>query len=155
MNTSVILDSNLLLLLVVGTTRRSYIAIHKRLRAYSESDFVLLLQIIERASRVIATPNTLTETSNLLGYIADPARTEIYETFRVLIKASEERHCESKKAADSPVFVRLGLTDAVLADTCKNPISLLTAEFDLYSATLAGGGEAINFNHLRELRGTV
>jgi hypothetical protein len=155
MKTTVILDSNLLLLFVVGTTLRSYIATHKRLRAYSEPDFDLLLQIIERANNVVVTPNTLTETSNLLGYMAEPARTKLFETFRALIEASDEFHCESRKAANSPVFLRLGLTDAVLMDSCKEQVSLVTADFDLYNATLSSGGEAINFNHLRELRGTV
>jgi len=152
---SVILDSNLLLLFVVGTTRRSYIAIHKRLHAYSEQDFTLLLQIIERASNVVVTPNTLTETSNLLGYMAEPARAELFTTFRALIEASEEVHCESRTTSNSPVFLRLGLTDAVLFDSCKEQLSLVTADFDLYQATLASGGSVINFNHLRELRGSV
>ncbi|MHB8423810.1 MAG: PIN domain-containing protein [Gammaproteobacteria bacterium] len=155
MKTTVMLDSHLLLLFVVGTTQRSYIAAHRRLRAYSEPDFVLLLQIIEHANNVVVTPNTLTETSNLLGYMAEPARTELFETFRTLIDASEEFHCESRVAANSPVFLRLGLTDAVLADSCKEHVSLVTADFDLYQATLASGGDVFNFNHLREFRGTV
>ena len=155
MKTTVMLDSNLLLLFVVGTTKRSYITVHKRLRAYSESDFVLLLQIIERASSVIVTPNTLTETSNLLGYMAEPARSELFKTFRAFIVVSEELYCESRLVANSAIFIRLGLTDAVLADSCKEQVSLITADFDLYQSTLAGGGAVINFNHLRELRGTV
>ena len=40
-------------------------------------------------------------------------------------------------------------------DSCKEQLSLVTADFDLYQATLASGGSVINFNHLRELRGSV
>lgn len=155
MNTTVILDSNLLLLFVVGTTRRSYIATHKRLRAYSEPDFVLLLEIIERADHVVITPNTLTETSNLLGHMAEPARTQLFKTFRALIETGTEVYYESRKAVNSPAFLRLGLTDSVLSNLCNEHVSLVTADFDLYQATLASGGTVINFNHLRELRGTV
>lgn len=155
MISKIIIDTNLLLLLVVGTTRRSYIAVHKRLRAYSEPDFELLLGIVERADSVIVTPNTLTETSNLLGYIAEPARTEVYKTLGIIIKASEEQYCPSSKAADSPVFLRLGLTDAVLAGVCNESCKLITADLGLYLATLENGGKATNFNHLRERWGTV
>ena len=74
---AVILDSNLLVLLVVGTTSRSYIGKHKRLRAYTDRDFVLLLEVLSAAQRIIVTPNTVTETSNLAGQIAEPARSRI------------------------------------------------------------------------------
>jgi predicted nucleic acid-binding protein len=153
--TTLILDSNLLLLLIVGTTKRSYIAIHKRLIAYSEPDFDLLLQIVERANKVVVTPNTLTETSNLLGYINEPVRTELFSKFRNLIEVTDEFYCESRVAANSEAFLRLGLTDALLADSCKEHVSLVTTDFDLYQATLRGGGNVINFNHMREANGIV
>jgi predicted nucleic acid-binding protein len=152
---SILIDTNLLLLFVVGTTHRSYIAVHKRLRAYSEDDFDLLLKAIANASSVIVTPNTLTETSNLLRQISDPACTEISETFRTLIKESREQYCESYKAAESQIFIRLGLTDAVIVECCRESICVLTSDFDLYIATVTSGGQAINFNHLRELQDMI
>jgi hypothetical protein len=39
---TLILDTNLLVLLVVGMTSRAYISRHKRLRAFLESDFDVL-----------------------------------------------------------------------------------------------------------------
>ncbi|MGH9477535.1 MAG: hypothetical protein ACRD1C_14630, partial [Terriglobales bacterium] len=61
-----ILDSNLLVLLTVGTASRAYISRHKRLQAYSEADFDLLVEVIAPVSKVMVTSNTLTETANLL-----------------------------------------------------------------------------------------
>ena len=99
----IILDACLLLLLVVGTASLDYIAKHRRLRAYTATDFILLGQMLSRATKVIVTPNTLTETSNLAGYIAEPARTHIYEVLRALVDAAEteEQYVVSKVAADS------------------------------------------------------
>ncbi|MBV9863489.1 MAG: hypothetical protein JO267_15230 [Alphaproteobacteria bacterium] len=151
MNGTVILDTNLLLLLIVGTASRSYIARHRRLRAYSEADFILLTQLLFDVDRVLLTPNTLTETSNLLGYIADPARTHIFRLFRELIDNGEERSIASRDAVQHPDFLRLGLTDSVLLSMGKAAGTLLTSDLDLYLAAMHRGVSAENFNHFRPM----
>ena len=50
---AIILDANLLVLFVVGAASPSYIAKHKRTRAYTIRDFELLKDILSRASRII------------------------------------------------------------------------------------------------------
>jgi hypothetical protein len=93
---SVLLDANLLLLLVVGATDRSYIKRHKRLKAYTESDFDALQEIIQTMTGIVVTPNILTEVSNLAKQIAEPARAEIALTFRALVHGLEENYVPSK-----------------------------------------------------------
>jgi hypothetical protein len=44
MRDGVVLDTNLLVLLVVGSVPRNYIGRHKRLSQYSEADFELLVE---------------------------------------------------------------------------------------------------------------
>jgi hypothetical protein len=149
----IILDSNLLLLLVVGFTSRDYIKIHKRLNSYIDDDFILLTKILNSATGIIVTPNTLTETSNLVGYVSDPARSNIYRVFQALVEApgNEERFIESKIVMARTEFVRLGLTDAALLQMATEAHTLLTADVDLYLAALKQGLKAENFNHLRNL----
>src|ERR1700674_3017507 len=65
----IILDSNLLLLFIVGTASRDYISKHKRLQAYRDVDFTLLTQMLAAAPKIVLTPNTLTEVSNLARQI--------------------------------------------------------------------------------------
>jgi hypothetical protein len=149
MTASLVLDSHLLLLLVVGSASREYIAKHRRLREYTEDDFVLLSNLVSSAKNVFVTPNTLTEASNLAGYIADPAREEIYEVFAALIQSTEERYQESNTASQLKEFTRLGLTDAALLQVTGTSHTLLTADLDLYVAASARGAPAVNFNHLR------
>ncbi|HWG07258.1 MAG TPA: hypothetical protein VG271_19820 [Beijerinckiaceae bacterium] len=148
---TIILDANLLLLLVVGMASRTYIATHQRLTAYTTDDFLLLRTFLSKAKWIVVTPNTLTEASNLVAYIADPARTRIYEVFRTLVKTPgiEEQYVESVIAVDRIEFLRLGLTDAALLHNTTASRVLLTADLDLYLAATKKGLQAENFNHLR------
>jgi hypothetical protein len=150
---TIILDTPLLLLLVVGTASRDYISKHRRLKAYTDADFILLTRILSRATKVIVTPNTLRETSNLAGYIAEPARTHIYELLRALAEAAEteEQYIESKVATARTEFVRLGLTDSALLQLATTSHTLLTVDLDLYLAALKQGLNAENFTYHRGL----
>ena len=69
MSTNLVLDANLTLLFVVGTAKLGYIGQHKRLSTYTTEDFELLRGFIAQARIVTVTPNTLTETSNLIPHI--------------------------------------------------------------------------------------
>lgn len=145
-----LLDSNLLVLLIVGKTSRKLIAKHKKTRAYQEQDYDLLLELLAEAREVIVTPNVLAETSNLLGDIADPLRSDLFSTFRDLIGATREVHVQGVVAASHKHFVRLGLTDAALLSLPEPSTILLTADFALYDAACRSGRPAENFNHIRE-----
>lgn len=150
-----LLDTQLLVLLLVGLTDKSLIGRHKRLKAYSEPDFELLKSTIARVSSLVVTPNTLTEVSNLIRQVPEPHSTKISETMREFVLATEERHVESNQAVRMEHFAKLGLTDAVVINICENSVPLLTADLDLYLSALRSGIEAVNFNHLREAAGTA
>ncbi|RAU21552.1 hypothetical protein CU669_12730 [Paramagnetospirillum kuznetsovii] len=147
---ALILDSNLLLLYVVGATSRSYINKHKRLRAYSPEAFDLLCEFIKAASSVMLTPNTLTETSNLIDHIGEPARSRIWAFFRQLLSARDEMYLASRMAAERDEFVRLGLTDSILLCLASTSNILLTVDAALYEAAARSGYKVENFNHHRE-----
>jgi hypothetical protein len=149
--TSVVLDSNLLLLLIVGIADRTYIRKHRRLQAYSEDDFDLLRRLIGPMSAIIVTPNVLTETSNFAQQIAEPARTRIATAFTALLDGLDEQYVPSKRAAAQPEFLRLWLTDSGILDRMTEENILLTADLSLYLAAERRGHKAINFNHQRDL----
>ena len=146
----IVLDSNLLVLFVVGTASRDYIGRHKRLKAFAVADFQLLIQVLSGAPEVLLTPNTLTETSNLVGHIDEPARTEIYKVLGNVIARMSEHYVPSRVAIARPEFLRLGLTDATLLEPQFQDATLLTTDLHLYLAALQAGRSAFNFNHLRD-----
>ena len=148
---TVLLDSNLLVLFIAGMSSREYIGRHRRLRDYSEEDFDLLVEFIRPMSALVVTPNILTETSNLLSGIAEPARSHIADTFRQIVGSMDERFVQSTRAVEQREFPRLWLTDAAVLTELANSHVLLTADLDLYLATSQRGYSAVNFNHLRQL----
>ena len=146
------IDANLLLLLVVGSEGRELIAKHRRLRQFTIGDYDILGNEIARTDRVFVTPNTLTETSNLLAQHADPEKSRLFDRFRFLIEESDEIVVASADASRNGWFTRLGLTDAVLLEKATPDTPLITVDLDLYLAASANGaGNAVNFNHLRTL----
>ncbi|MFZ5450700.1 MAG: PIN domain-containing protein [Thermodesulfobacteriota bacterium] len=146
-----VIDTNLLLLFVVGITNRNLITRHKRLKEFCLEDYDLLCQVIKSSFEVLVTPNTLTETSNLLGYINEPARTQLFETFHSFIQSTQEEYIDSRIASNAMEFLRLGLTDSGLLEITNESRSILTTDLDLYLSALSRGLSAVNFNHLREL----
>ncbi len=146
------IDANLLVLLVVGSAGRDLIAKHRRLKAYTTEDYDILVDRLGRVDQVYVTPNTLTETSNLLAQHADPERTRFFDKLRILIQESEEIVVASAQASSNSAFGRLGLTDAALLEIVTAEAPLLTVDLDLYLAALAKGEDvAVNFTHLRDV----
>ncbi|EGK73586.1 hypothetical protein METUNv1_00217 [Methyloversatilis universalis FAM5] len=151
---SVLVDSNLLLLLIVGLTSRDYVAKHKRLREFTPEDFDLLKEQLSVASEILVTPNTLTETSNLIDHIGEPARSKIFSKLRELVSLSSTRetYLPSHSALSRLELPRLGLTDCALLDACASGTPLITVDLHLYLAAVSAGNKALNFNHLRDAR---
>ena len=147
------IDSNLLVLLVVGSESRDLIDRHRRLREYTAEDYDLLLEMAADVDRIFVTPNTLTEASNLLAYRQYGSRlSRLYERLRLLIEASEEIVVRSADAASNRAYGRLGLTDAALLEVATADTPVLTADVGLYLAALAKDPyAALNFNHRRRL----
>lgn len=144
-------DANLLLLLIVGNVGRGLIAKHRRLRDYTAEDYDTLLDLLERVEYVFVTPNTLTETSNLLGQQGEPERSRFFARLRFMIENTEEVVISSKTAASNANFDRLGLTDAALFEAISEDTPLLTADLNLYAVAMkksAAAPAALSFRRL-------
>lgn len=151
----VVIDTNLLLLLVVGAADPRYIAMHKRLAAdYTAYDFEQVSQIAGRYSEIILLPNTVTEVSSFARQIADPARSRIQGKFRSLLQSVTEFYVESRTAALREEFVELGLTDAAILHLCALPLddlspTLLSVDEDLINGASSLGYGCIDYKQLR------
>ena len=144
------IDANLLVLLVVGSVGQNLIRKHRRLQIFNAEDYDRLLDLIGHYDRVFVTPNTLTETSNLLAQHSDPERSRFFDRLQLIIEKSEEVVVVSKVAASNSEFSRLGLTDAVLLEAISAETPLLTVDLDLFRAALVKApNAAVNFAHLQ------
>ncbi|MCY4270216.1 MAG: PIN domain-containing protein [Gammaproteobacteria bacterium] len=143
--TSAFIDTNLLILLLVGSSDRNQVGKHRRTRNFSSEDYDRLVFLIDSLDRVLVTPNILTETSNLLNNSHD---FRLMEQLRLLINQTDEVYIKSKSVANSQIFTRLGLTDSVLLESVSIKSPLITVDFDLYGAAVSkGDGYAFNFTH--------
>ena len=150
--TGFFIDANLLVLLIVGSVDQDLIAKHRRLRRFAVEDYERLVNLIDRVDRVLATPNTLTETSNLLAQHRDPERSRFFDKLKFIIQESKESVVASTVASRNNAFERLGLTDAALLEVATAETPLVTVDLDLYLEALAKGQDtAVNFTHLQDL----
>ena len=145
------MDANLLVLLTAGALDPEIIAKHRRLRTFGPEDFERVQEMVSGFERVLVTPNTLTEASNLLGQHREPERSRLLTTLRILIGESHEVVVVSADAARHPSFLRLGLTDAGLLGLVSQNTPLVTVDLDLYlAASKADPASAVNYRHLQE-----
>ena len=145
-------DSNLIVLYVVGNVDQDFIAKHRRLRDYSRNDFELLLQALAPYQRILVTPNTLSEASNLLAQHEEPERSLFLAGLGTMIRDTEEIVVTSAQASLDRNFERLGLTDAALLQIATGETPVITADFDLYVEVARRRQDAaLNFTHLRAL----
>ena len=146
--TGIFVDSNLLVLLVVGRFDQGLIARHPRLSAYEQGDYDKLLELIRPYGTVLVTPNTLTETSNLLGRYDEPGRSQLFAVLRDLIDEINEITVVSSRASHRPEFYRLGLADSALLEAIEQEMPLVTVDLQLYLAASAKiGDSAMNFEY--------
>lgn len=150
MTSSLLIDANLSVLLVVGFVDESYIARHRRLRAFDVADFRWVSQRASAADQLVLVPSVVTETSNLLRQIGDPIRSELMRFFGRMLLTANECYVPSKEAANRSESTRLGLTDAVLLKLGETGATLLTV--DLYLAAQTAGFQVENYNHIRDNR---
>lgn len=147
---SLVLDANVLVLLIVGSVERQSIALHKRSRQFTEADFDLLVETIERFDRWVVTTSVLTEASNLLAHTHEALKERLLAALGRFVGIASEERPESRAVVTEPVFTRLGLTDAGLVTCVQSGHCLLTTDLGLYLAVAKLSDNVVNFNHLRQ-----
>ena len=150
------LDTNLFVLLVVGSENRDLISKHRRLEHYSAEDYDILTELLENADQLFVTPNTLTETSNLVSQHGEPERSILMRRLRFLIHRSQEVVVASTEASSNAKFEKLGLTDAALLETVS-AFHDLTDKDNLHLNQFDFRAHQLNFiNQFRQrLRGSL
>jgi hypothetical protein len=152
---SVLVDSNLLFILVVGHTSRDHVGRARRTEQYSPEDFDLLQSALAEYDEVLVTPHVLAETSNLLGYLSEPLLSRTRSTFAQMLARWDEHYAPCIELINAPIYLRLGVTDSALFTAASAAAAFLTDDFPLYLAASTAGRDAINFTHLRQARGTL
>ena len=146
-NKGVFVDTNLLLLWVVGTLDRKLITKFKRTEQFVNEDFDTINDLFCAFKNLVTIPNVLTEVSNL-AKLGKQGKVFFKEIFPKCITIMNEQYVSSRSVCSSSFF-RFGLTDACILSLVKGKYLLLTDDFKLSQFFTSIGGDAINFNHIR------
>lgn len=145
-----LLDTNLLVLYVIGQYDPKRINGHKRLQIYTVEDYDLLLRFMSLFRSFATTPNILTEVSNLLekdSYQYGPVLAivpKLVAEFVELYEPSYPVMTEREKE-----FIKFGLSDVVSCAVLEQNYALLTDDLKLCYYLQNNGFSALNFNNLR------
>jgi hypothetical protein len=109
------LDSNLLLLLTVGTFEPRTLINFKRLSSFSISD-LRVLQDLASTRTLMATPHSLTEVSNLASSLPEILRLGFLNYFATFVSRISEHFVQADTLSRDRSFRLFGLTDAAMCE---------------------------------------
>ena len=147
---SVLLDTNLMLLLIVGRYNKAFIAQHKRTKAFCVDDYDLLIEVISKFDTLWITSHCMAEVSNLLRQTDIQRAKALMALFAQLSEAARESHITKKVVFANSNYIDLGVADTGILAKSKRVSCVITADLDLYLAISKTGRLVINFNHLRQ-----
>jgi hypothetical protein len=149
---SITIDCNVLMLLIVGSVDVKSISTFKRTNMFDERDFIVLSKLIKN-SKIVLTPNVLTEASNLLETYNKQHQSLLFSKLKEIINTIKEQIISSSELADLKSFHLLGLADSSLFELANKGIIPITTDFYLYTFLVSMQTRVINFNHIiSELR---
>lgn len=155
LRSGVLVDTNLLLVYFIGLYDRisGYQAINSfryTKGKYSTGDFNLLFTLLERFNSQVVTPHILTEVSNMLGHLSDPARETCFELLKRTIPSLHEHSVSSERLSEDEAFTKFGITDTSILEAAE-PYLVLTDDHRLAGYLDKIGIDALNFQHIKLL----
>jgi rRNA-processing protein FCF1 len=145
-----VVDTNLVLLLVVGTYNIERISGFKRTVQYTPQDFHLLSRVLARLDRRVTTPNIVTEADNLSRQLPENEHDAVSGVLTGLCSSFFEIYERTHDATADPLYSKLGLTDCVTMRLAKERLLVITDDFALANRIQKAGCDAININHIRK-----
>ncbi len=148
-----LLDTNLLLLYLVGAVHPARVATFKPIanQGFLRQDFDLLLRIAGSFKKMVTTPHILTEVSNHSVKLKRDEGITFCRVIGALLKNWDERYTESALLCQREEFQKIGLTDTAIGETAAGRCLVMTVDFELAGHLQKRKVDVINFNHLRFL----
>lgn len=147
----VLIDTNLLTVLLVGMLGHGEVEKFKRTRNFTSEDATGIHTLLGEFGWVCTTPHVIAEVSNLLDWLDPKKKQNAFELLAVFIQSLREISMTSKEIVATPIYFKLGISDAGLFMAAKEQhLVLVTVDFELYHYASGLHVEAINFNHFRQ-----
>lgn len=143
-NNGVLIDTNILLLYLVGSSDLNMIRGFKRTSNFTEDDFNLISNFIKYFDFRITTPHVLTEVSDFIDN-----RQNLQAVLKVFIKNSKEVFIESLELSKKDTFLKFGLADTSVTHSAKENYLVFTDDNPLYGYLINSQIDAVNLDQIR------
>ncbi|WP_204114913.1 hypothetical protein [Shimia biformata] len=146
------LDTNTLILWLVGSTHPEWLGKRKPVSDLDEEDYTNLNEILSDAKAFVTLPYVLAETSNLIGFgkrnTATPA---LFLQFRRYVENCQELKAVSQELVARDAMSSHGLTDYAIITLVRNGVVTVTQDFKLFGVLQELGLPVENLRHRRKL----
>ena len=146
---SALIDTNLLLLLIVGLNDKKLISKHKRTKNFIPEDFDLLSEVLSGYEELWVTSHCFAEVSNLIKQTNEKQAKELMAYLSIFATKTKESHIPKEIIFENKMLPRLGVADTGILVKAKRVNCVITVDLNLYIEILKKGYKVINFNHLR------
>lgn len=124
-----VLDTNILLLLLVGETHTQLIPRVRRLSRYSIAAYSALKRSLARVRKLVITPHALAELSNLsFKDLAAETRGAYLDVFRRVLSGFAEDAIDKDTILKHPLLEKVGVTDVSLAQAGAKPDTVVVTD---------------------------
>jgi hypothetical protein len=146
----IIIDTNLLVLLLVGLYDKDYIQVFKRTASYSSEDFEIILKLIKYFRHIIVTPQILAELSNITEKMEEERLKQYFKYLVNFLSNASEKYVPKDLLLKAPFLYKIGFTDLSIVESSTNKnLLVLTDDLRLTNFLAAKKCDFINLNHIR------
>ena len=135
----IVIDSNALVVLILGLIDESLLGKHKTASVYTRDDFYKLLSVIQNFENLLVLPNIWTEVDNLLNNFGGNYRRNYVLKMREVVSKSSAKYLKTRFATATYLFENIGLTDALIIEISKDCDFLITSDSQLSDYATANG----------------
>lgn len=148
-NKGILVDTNILLLWIVGHVNRNRISKFNRTEQFLPEDYDLLVKLLNYFGQIITTPNILTEVNSLVNQLGEPERSQGLYVLGHLGSRLNELYLKSQEVVQLDRFTKFGLTDCGILKICPKQYLVLTDDLKLAHYLQTQEVDVLNFNHIR------
>lgn len=147
-----LVDTNVLLMYLVGLYDPDYIDLFKRTRQYTSEDFRIVQALTRRIRRLVTTPHVLSELTNLSRGLHEQHALEYFRRLVGVIKRAREVYVDKDVLLSHRGLPQFGFTDMSILEAARGSKYLvLTDDFAAAGMLRAQKCDVINLNHLRQM----
>lgn len=138
-----LLDTNVLLLLIVGTLQPKAIG-RKRLQDFDDEDFAIVAEWAQNTPSHISTPHILTEVSNWLGSGKQLWIEGGTKHLAAYIARLDEIYVPARNLVTDPEFHLLGLADSAIHHLADRATRVISVDYHLCNRLALKGVDVLN-----------